>query len=58
VLRTMWADEAPDGDLTPLRIPASLLGAVGLTVFATLAFGVWPRIVDTVSDVTLLGLGG
>ena len=58
VLRTMWADDAPDGDLTPLRVPASLLGAVGLTVFATLAFGVWPAIVDTVSDVTLLGLGG
>ena len=58
VLRTMWADDAPDGDLTPLRIPPSLIGAMGLTAFATLAFGVWPRIVDTVSDVTLLGLGG
>ena len=58
VLRTMWADDAPDGDITPLRIPASLLGAMGLTVFATLAFGVWPRLVDTVSNVTLLGLGG
>lgn len=58
VLRTMWADDAPDGDLTPLRLPPSLIGAMGLTVFATLAFGVWPRIVDTVSDVTLLGLGG
>ncbi len=58
VLRTMWADDAPDGDLTPLRVPPSLIGALGLTVFATLAFGVWPRIVDTVSDVTLLGLGG
>ncbi len=58
VLRTMWADDAPDGDITPLRIPPSLLGAVGLTAFATLAFGVWPRIVDTVSNVTLLGVGG
>ena len=58
VLRTMWADEAPDGDITPLRIPPSLIGAMGLTAFATLAFGVWPRIVDTVSDVTLLGVGG
>ncbi len=58
VLRTMWADDAPDGDLAPLRIPPSLIGAMGLTAFATLAFGVWPRIVDTVSDVSLLGLGG
>ncbi len=58
VLRTMWADDAPDGDVAPLRIPASLIGAMGLTAVATLAFGVWPKLVDTVSDVTLLGLGG
>ena len=58
VLRTMWADDAPDGDVTPIRIPVSLNGALGLTVFATLAFGVWPRFVDTVSNVSLLGLGG
>ena len=59
VLRTMWADDAPDGDLTPIRIPASLLGAVGLTAFATIAFGVWPALVDNVSNVSLLiGAGG
>jgi len=59
VLRTMWADEAPDGDVTPIRIPASLTAAVGLTAFATLAFGVWPALVDNVSNVSLLiGAGG
>ncbi len=59
VLRTMWADDAPDGDITPIRIPASLLGAVGLTAFATIAFGVWPALVDNVSNVSLLiGAGG
>ena len=58
VLRTMWADDAPDGDLAPIRIPASLVAAVALTAFATLAFGVWPALVDNVSNVTLLGLGG
>ena len=58
VLRTMWADEAPDGDVTPIRIPVSLQGALGITAFATLIFGVWPRFVDTVSAVSLLGLGG
>jgi len=57
VLRTMWVDKAPDGDLTPIRIPFSLQAALGLTAFATLAFGVWPALVDTVSDVTLL-VGG
>lgn len=58
VLRTMWADEAPDGDVVPLRIPPSLVAAMGLTAIATLAFGVWPPLVDTVADVTLLGVGG
>jgi len=59
VLRTMWADEAPDGDVTPIRIPASLVGALGLTAQATMAFGVYPKLVDTVADVSLLvGAGG
>ncbi len=61
VLRTMWADEAPDGDLTPIRIPASLVGALGLTALATIVFGVLPGLVDTVADVSLivnLGAGG
>lgn len=57
VLRTMWADDAPDGDVTPIRIPFSLQAALGLTAFATLAFGVWPALVDTVSDVSLV-IGG
>jgi len=58
VLRTMWADDAPDGDLAPVRVPASLVAAMGLTVLATIAFGVWPPLVNTVADVTLLGAGG
>ncbi len=59
VLRTMWADEAPDGDVTPIRVPASLMAAMSLTAFATLAFGILPGIFDSIADVTLLaGLGG
>ena len=57
VLRTMWADEAPDGDLVPIRVPFSLQAALGLTAFATLAFGVFPPLVDNVANVTLL-VGG
>jgi len=58
VLRTMWADEAPDGDVSPIRVPASLVAAMALTAIATVAFGVWPPLVDGVADVTLLGAGG
>ena len=58
VLRTMWADDAPDGNIVPIRIPASLTAAMTLTALATVAFGVWPPLVDTVADVSLLGLPG
>ncbi|MGI9607534.1 MAG: NADH-quinone oxidoreductase subunit N [Acidimicrobiales bacterium] len=58
VLRTMWADDAPDGDISPIRIPAALVAAMALTAFATIAFGVYPQFVNDVTDVTLLGAGG
>ena len=57
VLRTMWAEEAPDGDLIPVRVPFSLQAALGLTAFATLVFGILPGIVNMVSDVTLVAGG-
>ena len=57
VLRVMWADDAPDGNIIPIRVPFSLQAALGLTAFATIAFGVFPPLVDTVADVTLL-VGG
>jgi len=57
VLRTMWADEAPDGDLTPIRIPAALVAALAITVFATMAFGIYPPFVNEVADVSLVGAG-
>ncbi|NNF68272.1 MAG: NADH-quinone oxidoreductase subunit N [Acidimicrobiia bacterium] len=58
VLRTMWADEAPDGDVAPIRVPAALVTALALTGIATLAFGVYPPLVNDVADVSLLGVGG
>lgn len=58
VLRTMWADEVPEGDLSPIRVPASLVAAMALTAIATVAFGVYPQFVNDVADVSLLGAGG
>jgi len=55
----MWAEDAPDGDTTPIRVPASLVSALVITVALTIAFGVYPPLVSEF-DVTLLagGLGG
>ncbi len=55
----MWAEDVPDGDTTPIRVPASLVSALAITVALTIAFGVYPSLVSEF-DVTLLagGLGG
>ncbi len=54
VLRRMWADEAPDGDLSPIRVPPSLVAAIGIAVVVTMAFGVLPGLVTDLTEVTLL----
>ena len=55
----MWAEEAPDGDTTPVKVPASLASALAITVAVTLVFGVLPGIVGDLTEVSLLaGIGG
>ena len=54
----MWAEDAPDGDLTPVRIPASLLSALLITAGATIAFGVYPALVSEFDVSLLAGIGG
>ncbi|HEY5156056.1 MAG TPA: NADH-quinone oxidoreductase subunit N [Acidimicrobiales bacterium] len=57
VVREMFMEDAPDGDRTPIRVPASLTIALVLTVTVTLVYGVIPGVVahftDSVSLVTL-----
>ena len=55
VLRTVWMDEAPDGDTTPIVTPPPIMAALTLTVIGTLAVGVYPRLVagfGELSDLT------
>ena len=54
VAAKMWVEDAPDGDLTPVKVPVSLVSALGLTAAVTLLFGVFPGIVGHVADVSLL----
>ena len=59
VLAKMWADDAPNNDVTPIRVPSSLVTAMVLTAIFTIAVGVYPPIVNDVADVSLLvGAGG
>ncbi len=54
----MWVEEAPDGDMTPIRVPVSLVAVLVITVVVTLAFGVRPGDLGDLTDVSLLAAGG
>ena len=56
--RRMWADDAPDGDHSPVPVTPSLATALALSGVVTLAFGVAPQLVARFTDVSLLALGG
>lgn len=59
VARAMWFEEAPDGDVAPVKVPAGLTGAIALALVATLVFGILPGLLSDVTTFTpLLALGG
>jgi NADH-quinone oxidoreductase subunit N len=54
IARRIWADPVPDGDMTKVSVPPALLSALAITAVVTLLFGVFPRAVTDVTDVSLL----
>src|SRR3954452_8077342 len=54
VSRHMWMNPVPDGDRTPVRIPAPLTAALALTVIAVVVIGVYPQLVAHLGDVASL----
>ena len=42
----------PDGDTTPIKVPASLQAALAICGVATLAFGVLPGLIAEVGSIT------
>ena len=57
LMRVMWMDEVPDGDRTPVRVPAALTFALIITVGVTMLFGVLPGVLTHFTDsVTLVSL--
>ena len=43
VARQMWMDPVPDGDRTPVRVPASLVTALGISALLVVVVGVYPQ---------------
>ena len=59
VMRTMFMDDVPDGDMTPIKTPVPLFAAVGLAVVATMVFGIVPGLVaDLAQGATFAFLPG
>jgi NADH-quinone oxidoreductase subunit N len=54
VARLMWMDPVPDGDRTPIRVPASLQAALALTAAVVVAIGIYPQIFARLGDVASL----
>lgn len=50
IMRTMFMDDVPDGDTTPVKIPVALAAAVGITLAATLVVGVMPNLAADLAD--------
>ncbi len=57
VVRYMFFEPAPDGDVTPIRVPVSLTVALVLTVGVTLIWGVFPAAVTHFTDTVTFALG-
>jgi NADH-quinone oxidoreductase subunit N len=59
VARVMWVDEAPDGDVAPIKVPMSLGAALAITAAVTIVVGVLPQIITRVTGAeSFLTLGG
>ena len=58
VAKEMWMNPAPDGDVTPIRIPGPLLITVGATAALVVLIGIFPSLVLHFSDLTTLASGG
>ena len=52
VMREMWMKPVPDGDTTPVKVPASLKAAIGICGVATLVLGVLPGLVGNAGAIT------
>jgi len=57
VARMMWFENTPEGaDTSSLRVPPSLVAALGLTAAATLLFGIYPAVITHFTDGALIAL--
>ena len=54
VMREMWMKPVPDGDVTPINVPPSLMAALAITGLGTLVLGILPGLVLRFGDIGAL----
>jgi NADH-quinone oxidoreductase subunit N len=54
IARLMWASDVPDGDKAPIRVPAPLAAALGITALTVLVIGVYPNLFARLGDLASL----
>jgi NADH-quinone oxidoreductase subunit N len=57
VAQAMWMESPPDGDVTRIRIPPALSGALAICVLFTVAVGFYPQLIGRVGDMATFALG-
>ncbi|MGH9166018.1 MAG: NADH-quinone oxidoreductase subunit N [Acidimicrobiales bacterium] len=56
IAREMWMRPAPDDDRSPIRVPAPLAAALGLTAAIVMAIGVYPQAFARLGDLANLAV--
>jgi NADH-quinone oxidoreductase subunit N len=50
IVRIMFMDDAPDGDVTPIKTPTPLLAVVSVALAATLVVGFLPGLINDIAE--------
>ncbi len=54
IAKEMWMNPVPDGDKTPIRVPAPLITALGITAVVVVVVGVYPQTFANFGDLASL----
>jgi NADH-quinone oxidoreductase subunit N len=57
LVRIMFMEDAPDGDMTPVTVPVAITAAIAITVVATLVIGFAPGLIGRLAEHATFAIG-